>query len=223
MVVPEAERSASRADAGVATAGRPDHPAAAGPPVAPSAVRDDEELAEVVRAAAKGDQMAWTLLVRRYGAMVQAIARGCRLGEADVAEVHQVTWLRIVEHIDGLRQPERIGAWLATTAKRESLRLVRAGGRVHFDHDGLLQRPDPDTPSPDAGPIGDERAAAVRRAFALLPPHCRRLLGTLATDEAASYREISAALAMPIGSIGPTRGRCLERLRRLLEEAGTEL
>ncbi|MGH9088731.1 MAG: RNA polymerase sigma factor [Acidimicrobiales bacterium] len=177
----------------------------------------------MVRAATQGDQMAWAVLVRRYGSMVNAIARGCRLNEADVAEVHQVTWLRMVEHIDRLRQPERIGAWLATTAKRESLRLVRARGRLSYDYDGLLQRPDASTPAPDAGPIGDERATALHRAFALLPPHCRRLLATLAADDGASYKDISVALAMPIGSIGPTRGRCLERLRRILEDIGADL
>lgn len=202
----------------VATAGTAERAAAAA-----GRERADADLAAMVRAATLGDQMAWAVLVRRYGGMVKAIARGCRLNEADVAEVHQVTWLRMVEHIDRLRQPERMGAWLATTAKRESLRLARAKGRLSFDADGLLQRPDPTAPDPDARPIGDERAAAVRQAFALLPPHCRRLLGTLAAGDGASYKEIAAALAIPIGSIGPTRGRCLERLRRVLEDLGADL
>lgn len=183
----------------------------------------DTGLAGVVTAAAQGDQAAWALLVRRYGSMVMAIARSCRLGEADVGEVHQVTWLRLVENIARIERPERIGAWLATTAKRESLRLVRARGRLTFDHDALAQRPDTDAAPLDAGTIAAERAAALRRAFALLPPHCRRLLSTLAADDQASYKEVSALLAMPIGSIGPTRGRCLERLRRVLEELDAAL
>ena len=183
----------------------------------------EADLSEIVAAAADGDQMAWSVLVRRYGSMVMAIARGCRLNEADVAEVHQVTWLRLVENIRRIEQPERIGAWLATTAKRESLRLVRAKGRVTYDHDALQLRADADAPSPDAGPIAAERVEALRQAFALLPPHCRRLLGTLAADDLASYKDISAALCMPIGSIGPTRGRCLDRLRRVLEDLGAEL
>ena len=184
---------------------------------------DQVQLREIVAAAAAGDTMAWAVLVRRYGKMVMAIARRCRLAEADVAEVHQVTWLRMVENIDRIEQPERIGAWLATTAKRESLRLARAKSRVTFDNGTLARRPDPATPAPDAGPIGDERAAAVRRAFALLPPHCQRLLSILTKDDLPSYKEISQVLAMPIGSIGPTRGRCLERLRRIMEDLGTEV
>lgn len=179
-------------------------------------------LREVVAAAGDGDAMAWAVLMRRYGNMVMAIARRCRLSEADVGEVHQVTWLRMVENIGRIEQPERVGAWLATTAKRESLRIVRARGRVSFDHEGLLQRADPCAVSLDAGPIGEERAAAVRRAFALLPPHCQRLLRILTEDDLPSYKEISRVLAMPIGSIGPTRGRCLERLRRIMEDLGSE-
>lgn len=182
---------------------------------------DQAALREVVAAAGDGDPMAWAVLMRRYGNMVMAIARRCRLSEADVSEVHQVTWLRMVENIGRIEQPERIGAWLATTAKRESLRVVRARGRVTFDHEGLLQRADPCAVALDAGPIGEERAAAVRRAFALLPPHCQRLLRILTEDDLPSYKEISRVLAMPIGSIGPTRGRCLERLRRIMEELGT--
>ena len=183
----------------------------------------DPGLAGMVMAAARGDQAAWAVLVRRYGNMVMAIARSCRLGEADVAEVHQVTWLRLVENIGRIERPERVGAWLATTAKRESLRVVRARGRLTYDHDALMQRPDTASPPLDASTIAAERAAAVRRAFALLPPHCRRLLSTLAADEQASYKEVSAFLDMPIGSIGPTRGRCLERLRRVLEDLDADL
>lgn len=184
---------------------------------------DGLALVDVVTAAAEGDTTAWAVLMRRYGNMVMAIARRCRLSEADVAEVHQVTWLRMVENIARIEQPERIGAWLATTAKRESLRVVRSKGRMTYDHDGLLQRADPCAVPLDAGPIGDERAGAVRRAFALLPPHCQRLLSILTKDDQWSYKEISEALAMPIGSIGPTRGRCLERLRRIMEDLGAEV
>lgn len=216
---PEVARSGpALADTSRSSPARPAHP-----PRPPRPPVEQSALAEIVSAAAAGDTMAWAVLLRRYGSMVMAIARRCRLPEADVAEVHQVTWLRMVENIDRIEQPERIGAWLATTAKRESLRVVRAKGRVTFDHDGLLQRPDPNIGSPDAGPIGDERATAVRRAFALLPPHCQRLLGVLMKDDLPSYKEISQVLDMPVGSIGPTRGRCLEHLRRIMEDLGTEL
>lgn len=189
----------------------------------PQHAGSDAELSDIVAAAARGDPDAWATLTRRYGNLVLSIARSCRLNEADVAEVHQVTWLRMVEHIGRLEQPERIGGWLATTARRESLRLVRAKGKVTYDHDGLLQRPDADSKPPDAGLIGAEQAEAVRRAFALLPPHCQRLLSVLAADDPPSYKEISNALSMPIGSIGPTRGRCLEHLRRIMGELGADV
>ncbi len=181
------------------------------------------DTAAIVAAAAGGDPMAWTSLTKRYGGMVMAIARSCRLNDADVAEVHQVTWLRMVENIDRLQQPERIGGWLATTAKRESLRLLRARARVSFNHDALLQRPDAEQAAPDAGLISDERAAAVHRAFSLLPAHCQHLLGVLFDDDPPPYKEISSALSMPIGSIGPTRGRCLEHLRRIMEDLGARV
>ncbi len=184
---------------------------------------EDGDLADVVVAAIDGDPLAWNALTQRFGGMIKAIARGCRLNEADVAEVHQTTWLRLVENIGRIKQHTRIGAWLATTARRESLRIVRAKGRVSFDHDGLMDRPDVNATPLDARPLADERSEAVRRAFALLPPHCQRLMGILAGDDPPSYKEISKRLSMPIGSIGPTRGRCLEHLRRILDEIGADV
>jgi len=181
-------------------------------------LRRDSELREVVAAAAGGDSRAWTTLTEQFGSMIMAVARSCRLNDADVGEVHQVTWLRLVENIDRIEQPERIGAWLATTAKRESLRIVRNRARVTLDHEGLLQRPDVDAKPLDAGPIAEEDAELVRRAFAMLSPNCQRLLGLMAQDPPLSYKEISKRLDMPIGSIGPTRGRCLDQLRRIMND-----
>jgi RNA polymerase sigma factor (sigma-70 family) len=194
---------------------------AVAPVVDRRAVESESDLHKVVVAAAAGEAEAWKELVQRFGNMVVAVARSCRLNDADVAEVHQVVWLRMVENIGRIEQPDRIGAWLATTAKRESLRVVRTRGRMTLDHDGLLQRADTTTKPVDAGPIEEERALAVREAFALLPSHCRRLLSLMAGDEPMSYKEISRVLAMPIGSIGPTRGRCLEHLRKIMGELGT--
>jgi RNA polymerase sigma factor (sigma-70 family) len=186
-------------------------------------VRSEDELSHLVSAAAAGSSDAWRALFARFSNMVLAIARSCRLNDADVSEVHQVTWLRMVENIGRIEQPERIGAWLATTAKRESLRVVRKKGRVTLDHDGLLLRADTKTKPVDAGPIEEERMLAVRTAFELLPPHCQRLLSLMSGDEPPSYKEISQALSMPIGSIGPTRGRCLDHLRRILREIEPEV
>jgi RNA polymerase sigma factor (sigma-70 family) len=188
----------------------------------PSAQQTTSELPLIVAAASRGEPWAWTSLMHSFGNMVMAIARSCRLNEADVNEVHQTTWLRLIENIDRIEQPDRIGAWLATTAKRESLRIVRSAGSVSYAQEQLLQRPDTDVKPFDAGPIAEERAEVLRRAFELLPPHCYRLLSLMVVDDPPSYKELSLALSMPIGSIGPTRGRCLEHLRRIMEDLGVD-
>lgn len=186
-------------------------------------MRDDVDLPAIVRAAADGDAVAWKALVQRFTNMIMAVARSCGLNDADVAEVHQVTWLRMVENISRIEHPERIAAWLVTTSKRESLRVARARRRVSVDHDAILQYPDMSVKPMDDGPITEERAAILHKAYAHLPPHCKRLLDLLAVDDTPSYKEISHILSMPIGSIGPTRGRCLEHLRRILEDLGTTI
>jgi len=184
---------------------------------------DDLELRLVVAAAATGDAEAWQHLSQRFGPMITGIARSCRLGDVDAGEVFQTAWLRLVENIDRIEQPERVGAWLATTARRESLRLFRARSRIEFDSESLTSLPDVDQPAVDAAMLTDERAVMLRIAYDRLPPRCQRLLGLLSDDDAPSYKEISEVLSMPIGSIGPTRGRCLDHLRRLLLEVCDEL
>jgi RNA polymerase sigma factor (sigma-70 family) len=184
---------------------------------------DDSGLRDVMSAAAAGDPRAWEQLTSRFGSMIMGIARGCRLNDADAGEVHQTTWLRLVENIGRIEHPERVGSWLATTARRECLRLLRKRSRIAFDRDALASLADEDAPAMDAGPLAEERASVVREAYAQLPPRCQRLLGLLSGDDPPSYKEISEMLAMPIGSIGPTRGRCLERLGRVIEEMGVSV
>jgi RNA polymerase sigma factor (sigma-70 family) len=181
----------------------------------PDAV-EDQELADIVAAAAAGDQRAWVHLTKRFNNMILAIARSCRLADADVGEVSQTAWLRLVENIDRIEQPGRIGAWLATTARRESLRIVRAKARIAFDFESFERVADLNSPGLDAGVLAEERSDAMREAYAKLPPRCQRLLGLLSGSDPPSYKEVSEILSMPIGSIGPTRGRCLEHLRRIL-------
>jgi RNA polymerase sigma factor (sigma-70 family) len=181
-----------------------------------NAALQDHALPDTVRAAASGDGKAWDDLTRQFGGMIMAVARSCRLADADVWEVHQTTWLRLVENIGRIEQPERIGAWLATTARRESLRLVRNQARLTFDGEALSRLVDDSLVSPDTGPLADEQSAVLRRAFVELSPRCQRLLAFLSGDDPPSYKETSMALAMPIGSIGPTRGRCLQHLRRII-------
>ncbi len=180
--------------------------------------RVDQELIDTVRAACEGDSLAWEQLTQRFSGSIIAIARSCRLCEADAWEVHQTTWLRLVENIGRIQKPERVGAWLATTAHRECLRLIRLRSRVTFDDEAIARLADISIPSADSGPIAEEQAALVRQAFEKLPPKCQRLLAFLSGDDALPYKEISENLSMPIGSIGPTRGRCLDHLRRIIQE-----
>lgn len=176
--------------------------------------------ADVVHAARAGDDEAWRALVERYDGLIAAVCRSHRLSDSDAADVRQTTWMRALEHLDRLRQPERIGGWLATVARRESLRHLRNGARVHPCRDDFLNRqPDPSAIL-DARLEANERAAAVRGAVVDLPQRERTLLGLLFTEAEPSYVEIARTLQIPVGSIGPTRGRALSRLRRHAQVAG---
>ena len=173
----------------------------------------DTEIREVVRAAAEGDAQAWNALVERFGRLVWAITRAHGLSDPDAADVSQTVWLRLAEHVGRLREPERVGAWIATTARFESLRVAKRSARcvpvdMDFDLSTAEQAPPADGPLLDA-----ERDAELWRAFSAMSLPCQRLLRTLIADPAPSYAEVSAALGMPVGSIGPRRARCLEHLR----------
>src|SRR3954452_7043898 len=179
----------------------------------------DEEVTRLVRAAAAGDHQAWDALVSRYVALLWSIAFRHGLGESDAADVVQNTWLRLFEHIHEVREPARIGSWLATTAQRESLRCVAQRKRVipsddetTFDGADLLQAP------LDEALLSREQAAEARAALDTLPPAWRSLVEALTQDPPLTYEEIVTELGVPIGSIGPTRGRSVRRLRELVAE-----
>jgi RNA polymerase sigma factor (sigma-70 family) len=175
------------------------------------------EVAALVHAAADGDRAAWNALVDRYNGLVWSVARSYRLSSADASDVVQTTWLRLVEHLGRLQDPERVGAWLATTARRECLRTLRHSARTV----AVEAPPEPVTePQPDAALLVQERDRALWQAFGGLSERCQALLRLLVADPPPSYEEVSAALDMPIGSIGPTRQRCLDRLRGLAEGHG---
>jgi RNA polymerase sigma factor (sigma-70 family) len=176
------------------------------------------DLEGLVRAARGGDGEAWNAIVARYSGLVWGVARAHRLGDADAADVFQTTWLRLVEHLDGIHNPAGLGSWLATTARHECLRILRVGQR-HVLTDAF-DLPDELGSSLDATLLSRERDAALWRAFAGLSARCQQMLRLHVADPAPSYEEIGAALDMPIGSIGPTRGRCLERLRELVAATG---
>jgi RNA polymerase sigma factor (sigma-70 family) len=130
-----------------------------------------------------------------------------------------MTWMRLVTHMDGIREPDRVGAWLASTARHESLHLLRRTGRQvptgdEFEFEGA----DPFAPAPDEQMLASERQAAVWDALSTLPAHCQRLLRLMMSDPPFTYEEITELLQMRQGSIGPTRRRCLEKLRHQLAE-----
>jgi RNA polymerase sigma factor (sigma-70 family) len=175
----------------------------------------------LVAAARDGDPGAWEELIARFGGMIAATGRRFRLTPADVAELQQTTWLRLVENIHRVEQPDRVGGWLATTARRESLQLLKRAEKYHSGADQILvNMPDKHLPEPDALPIAKEREAVVQAAWERLKPRCQELLTLLVADDPLGYKHLSDLLQMPIGSIGPTRARCLEHLRRLVEAEG---
>ena len=172
----------------------------------------------LVRRAADGDHWAWERLVDQYARLIWAITRDFKLGESDAADVFQATWLRLLEHIDRLEQPARVGSWLAATARNECLRSMAARKRIMLVHDDATLKEDVTSePEVDERLLAEERAQAVRDAISCLPWRWRQLVELLMADPPASYAEISDQLGLPVGSIGPTRGRCLERLRVLLQ------
>jgi RNA polymerase sigma factor (sigma-70 family) len=179
-----------------------------------------DTLAERVNAAVAGDQRAWNALIDQFGGLIWAVARAHRLYDADAADVVQATWLRAFEHLERLRDPARIGPWLATTARRECLRVLRVGGRTVPLMDDECEAESADAPLGEVVLLA-ERDHALRRAFLLLQASDQALLRMLMADPRPTYEEIAAALDIPIGSIGPTRQRALERLRRELAHQGS--
>ena len=175
--------------------------------------------ASLLARAAQGDERAWADLVDQHSALLYAVARSFRLDVADAGDVVQTTWLRLVEHLDRIEDPTRLVGWLVTTARREALRVLRRGGRERPASEELvLDRADGAAPI-DAGLLLDERNAALWEAYRKLPERCQQLL-RVAVYEPQAYDEISEALGMPVGSIGPSRQRCLLALRRNPAVAG---
>jgi RNA polymerase sigma factor (sigma-70 family) len=161
------------------------------------------------------DKQAWDALVERYSPLVRSICRRYRLSGPDAADVGQNVWLRLVEQLDRLRDPAALPGWLVTTTQRECCQFVRTARRRH-----VLERvPDADDILGQTGVVEQELlavelGAALRGAFCQLPPGHQQLISLLIQDPPVPYAEISARLGIPVGSIGPTRSRCLNRLRR---------
>ena len=176
------------------------------------------DVAELVRGAADGDRMAWERLVDQFARLIWSITADFKLAESDAADVAQITWLRLLEHIHRIEYPDRVGSWLAATARNECLRSLAARKRVVLSDDDIeLGSAQAHGPEIDERLLADERAQTVRDAMSRLPRRWQRLLEMLMADPPVSYADISDELELPIGSIGPTRGRCLARLRVLLQ------
>jgi RNA polymerase sigma factor (sigma-70 family) len=186
------------------------------------------EEAEFVRRCIAGDAGAWAALVARYQRLVYAIVVRMGLDEHAAADVFQTVFERLVKHLPRLSDPSRLQAWIVTTARREALRARITGRRTES-----LTRADADGDGSDdlTIDIADEAAGAeerieelqqlhlLRLALERLDTRCRNLLQLLFrdADERVPYEDVAAQLSVPLGSIGPTRARCLAKLRRLLE------
>ena len=177
-------------------------------------MRDDPSVVTLVSRVGEGDQDAWNELIERYAPLVWSICGRCQLSREDVDDVAQSVWLLLMENIGSLREPAALPGWLATTTRREALRILEAAHRR--DLDGLEDEEPPGLAEPtiEQELIVAERNAALRAAFAELQRGCHELLSMLISDPPRSYAEISVALGVPVGSIGPTRARCLDQLRR---------
>ena len=179
-------------------------------------VRDDPVVIDLVTRAGNGDKQAWDALVERYATLIWSICRRHRLRDADAEDVGQSVWLQLVDQLDRIRDPAALPGWLATVTRRECLRVLGAArpplaagcvmdaGTIRDEQAGMAEQE----------LLAAERHVALREAFRDLPPSGRQLILLLIQDPPVPYAEISARLGIPVGSIGPTRSRCLDKLRR---------
>jgi RNA polymerase sigma factor (sigma-70 family) len=177
-------------------------------------MRDDPSVVALVARASTSDKDAWNEIIERYAPLVWSICMRYRLSNHDTEDVGQTVWLLLVEQLGKLREPAALPGWLATTTQRECLRVLAAARKAQdaLTLDDTL--PVVDTAVIEQEILAAERSAALRTALGELPPRCQQLLTMLISDPPRSYAEISATLQIPMGSIGPQRSRCLERLRR---------
>jgi RNA polymerase sigma factor (sigma-70 family) len=179
-------------------------------------VRDNPVIADLLTRAAKGDKRAWDALVERFVPLIWSICRRYRLGDADAEDVSQNVWLYLADQLDKIRDSAALPGWLATTTRRECLRVLRTArgplaARYMLDAEVIA---DDRAGTAEQELLRAERHAALREAFAALPPSGQRLIALLLEDPPVPYAQISARLGIPVGSIGPTRRRCLDKLRR---------
>lgn len=174
-------------------------------------MRDDPTVVSLVERARDGDQAAWNQIVDRYATLVWSVCRRYNLAGSDAEDVAASVWLRLVERLGTIREPAALPGWIATTTRRECLQSLRKGSRqIPVEEDRF---PDEESAASDEWLLAQEQHIALRLGFAELTEKCRRLLSMLFDDPPAAYGEIATALGMTIGGIGPTRARCLDKLR----------
>jgi len=189
---------------------------------------ESDEITNLVQRARAGDQAAWNAIVDEYANLVGWVVRSYRLGASQAADAAQTTWLRLIEHLDSVREPDRLGGWLSTTARRVCLEIMRQSRREYLvdscEDQGEVETAigryqDVAEDGPEARTIRQDQQRVVRGVLDTFSDRDRTLLELLASDD-VSYKGISERLGMPIGSIGPTRARLLVRLRLGLEAVG---
>ena len=176
------------------------------------------QVAMVVCRAAAGDEPAWEELVRRFEGLLRSIARDFRLSTEEGDDVAQTTWLRLLQNMSNLREPASVGGWLSSAMRHECIRVVRQRGREcltdhwvddEFVGDGI-----------DADLLLAERNRLLWQAIDALPARQRQILYALSATPTPSYSQVSAALSIAVGTIGPTRAKALRRLREMLTASG---
>ena len=188
--------------------------------VAKDCARDAEPMCDnsvitLVMCARNGDERAWATLVERYAPLIWSLCRRYRLDPAEAADVGQNVWLLLVNQLDKIRDPAALPGWLATTTRRECQRVLNRAqvphaARYEPDAENIL---DGEAETIEQGLLAAERHAALREAFIHLPPRDQQLIALLIEDPPVPYAEISIRLGIPVGSIGPNRRRCLDKLR----------
>ncbi|HSV64373.1 MAG TPA: sigma-70 family RNA polymerase sigma factor [Mycobacteriales bacterium] len=176
-------------------------------------MRDDPSVVTLVERARANDRQAWSTIVERYAPLVWAICRRYRLSDADADDIAATVWLRLVENLDTIRQPAALPGWLVRTTGHECTRALRSMARVVplDDHQPV---PEEASRSAESWLLVEERRLVLRTAFGGIPLNCQQLLSMLFHDPPIPYAVIGAELDMKIGAIGPTRKRCLDKLRQ---------
>ncbi|GHH29301.1 RNA polymerase sigma factor [Streptomyces lanatus] len=188
---------------------------------------DRADVGALVQSAVGGDAAAWKALVEGLSPLVWSVVRAHRLGDADAHEVYQTVWFRFAQHLGRIREPDKAGSWLASTARHECLKVLKFSKRLTVTNDPqLLDRVSEDR-TPEQSVLDSEEAAAeserirwMWQEFEELGERCRQLLRVLMASPPPSYQEVSAALGIAVGSIGPLRQRCLRRLRARIDARG---